>query len=122
MKQQDIDRLTRELREYKEGRSNVNNTHTQIKELQRQLNEPTSQLRVTIPEDISMGHNTQVSQMTGVTQGHAGSNIMGGSNEQSQARNPQWRTSKIRLLMTDRKIGQATQIPNEAPDGTVANN
>ena len=86
--QQDIDRLTQERREYKEGKSNVTNTHTQIQELQCQLNKHAFQLGVTIPADISVGHKTQVSQMTGVTQGHAGSTIMGGNNEQSQARNP----------------------------------
>ena len=88
MKQQDIDRLTQELREYKEGRSNVTNTHTKIQELQCQLNEHTSKLGVKIPADISVGHKTQVSQMMGVTQRHAGSTIMGGRNEQYQSRNP----------------------------------
>ena len=61
--------------------------------------------------------------MTGVlTQVHDGSTIMGGRNDQSQARNPRWRTSQISLLTTYRKIGQATQIPKKAPAGTVANN
>ena len=87
MKQQDIDQLTRERREYKEGRFNVTNTHTKIQELQLQLNEHASQIGVTIPADISVGHKNQVSQMTIVTQVHAGSTIMGGRNEQSQARN-----------------------------------
>ena len=88
MKQQDIDRLTRERQEYKEGKSNVTNTHTQIQELQRQLKNHAYQLGVTIPAEISVGHKNQVIQMTGVTQGHAGSTIMGGRNEQSQARKP----------------------------------
>ena len=88
MKQQDIDQLTQERQEYKEGRSNVTNTHKQIQELRCQLKERTSQLGVTIPADILVGHKTQFSQMTGVTQGHAGSTIMGGRNEQYQARNP----------------------------------
>ena len=88
MKQQDIDQMIRERREYKEGRSNDTNTHTQIQELQRQLNENASQLGVTIPAYISVGHRTQVSQVTGVTQGYARSTIMGRRNEQSQARNP----------------------------------
>ena len=81
MKQQDIDQMIRERREYKEGRSNDTNTHTQIQELQRQLNKHASQLRVTIPTDISVGHKTQVCQARKVTQGHAGSTIMGGRNE-----------------------------------------
>ena len=80
IKHQDIDQLTQERREYREGRSNVTNTDTQIQYLQRQLNEHASQLRVTISADISVGHRTQGSQVTGVTQGHSGSNITGGRN------------------------------------------
>ena len=88
MKQQDIDQLTQERQEYKEGRSNVTNTHKQIQELRCQLKERTSQLGVTIPEDIYVRNRNQVSQVTGVTQGYSGSTIMGGRNEQSQARDP----------------------------------
>ena len=82
MKQQDIDLLTRELREYKEVRYNVTNTHTKIQELQRQLNEHASQLAMTIPADMSIRHRTQVGQVTGVTREHSESTMMGGRNEQ----------------------------------------
>ena len=122
MKQQDIDQLTQERQEYKEGRSNVTNTQKQIQELRCQLKERTSQLGVTIPEDIYARNRNQVSQVTGVTQGYSGSTIMGGRNEQSQARDPHWRTSQFSLPTTDRKIGQAIQITKKEPAGTVANN